>query len=733
MKIIQPLIFASMNILLLLGCGHQPLTVQSQIQKISLPQKSCPELWSLYEERKAPIHTFALIEFLKNCGSSPEVFQQHSGIPLKKFLKDRQYLKDLEELEKTEHATLAPPWVHQYLIDQSLTMSRKLQSPDMTIELLQLKLARTTAKNEKIILYQELIPLLKSTLEKNENTILEEQLFSAEKELFTLAPRLTLLTHHKTSMDIESLKIKPFDLGVDLEKDRNFSKAREYYQKAIGELNPHVDGVRIAEILDRVRQTYKLERNLPQHLVAAESLYDFTRTLYIIDSVPEKTLFQKYSIIYQTILTYVRSLWTLGKNQLAKDLIMKLLEEKVTEDNQTANLKWLLGSIYLEEKNFPSALEEFEHTMDLKITDAKILENVSWNIFWTYYQEKNYVKSVKFANELLKKKNALTSSESFFQKLSFWKVQGEKHLLNNPKLSEKKRFHLEESYKKSLIQIKESDPFSYYGIMSELELDAFLTPLPRSIIPPIESTDDLLLDWLLAFYEESKNFELPIIQQKHIDGKYKTMEEKIFAFKTYGKTFWFEGAFRQLTRLSNKDKFQMIKDYSSVLFPTLYLEEVTVGENQFGTPRALSLSIIRQESTFNPKARSPADAFGLMQLTPETAKTTADQFGITYSQYQNLYDPKTNILLGTALLSDLLNKHQGNLIKVAAAYNAGPEALAKWLNLRYHGNYLEFIENIPYEETRNYVKIVLRNFLTYSRLLQTDMVTFNLETFSLEN
>ena len=132
---------------------------------------------------------------------------------------------------------------------------------------------------------------------------------------------------------------------------------------------------------------------------------------------------------------------------------------------------------------------------------------------------------------------------------------------------------------------------------------------------------------------------------------------------------------------------------------------------------AYPLAISRQESNFNPRARSWADAFGLMQVIPEKASEISQKYHIQYNSIEDLYDPSVSTKIGIALLSELRHKNQGKFIQSTASYNASPNVVSKWEKERFNGNYLEFIESIPYEETRNYIKLVFRNYVTYKRIL----------------
>lgn len=135
---------------------------------------------------------------------------------------------------------------------------------------------------------------------------------------------------------------------------------------------------------------------------------------------------------------------------------------------------------------------------------------------------------------------------------------------------------------------------------------------------------------------------------------------------------------------------------------------------------ALTLAITRQESEFDAKARSSANAQGLMQLLPGTAAHTARKHGLTYG---SLYSPESNMLLGSAYLSELIEGAGGSYVAAIAGYNAGPGNMRKWVNSNGHPGQsldqtLRWIESIPFGETRNYVQRVMENLQIYRAQLQ---------------
>jgi soluble lytic murein transglycosylase len=139
----------------------------------------------------------------------------------------------------------------------------------------------------------------------------------------------------------------------------------------------------------------------------------------------------------------------------------------------------------------------------------------------------------------------------------------------------------------------------------------------------------------------------------------------------------------------------------------------------------------RQESGFDKGAVSRAGAQGMMQLMPGTAKLMARELGVAFSQQRLLTDPHYNITLGRAYLDDLIERFGGSYVMAVAAYNAGPARVAEWkLNMgdpRAQGvDVIDWVESIPFNETRSYVQRVLENLQVYRLRLGDRALAFSL-------
>ena len=154
-----------------------------------------------------------------------------------------------------------------------------------------------------------------------------------------------------------------------------------------------------------------------------------------------------------------------------------------------------------------------------------------------------------------------------------------------------------------------------------------------------------------------------------------------------------------------------------ILFPLNYWDSIRAEAGRRGLDPFLVASIIRQESGFEPTIVSNAGAVGLMQIMPAEASRIALQAGIPGIDRAQLFDPLTNIAVGSAEYSQKLSAMRGNDILAIAAYNAGEEAVGKWLaQTPIDGDPDIFVDSIPYAETRLYVKSVTRNRFEYRRV-----------------
>ncbi len=157
---------------------------------------------------------------------------------------------------------------------------------------------------------------------------------------------------------------------------------------------------------------------------------------------------------------------------------------------------------------------------------------------------------------------------------------------------------------------------------------------------------------------------------------------------------------------------------TALRYPTPFAVEITQAANAAGLEPALVFGLIRQETRFMPQLKSSVGAAGLMQVMPATGRWVAKKIGLDWRNPEMISDPLVNLRLGTSYLKLVLDDLGGSQAMAAAAYNAGPGRPRRWRE----GPQLEtaiWAENIPFNETRDYVKKVLSNAAVYSALLDS--------------
>ena len=161
------------------------------------------------------------------------------------------------------------------------------------------------------------------------------------------------------------------------------------------------------------------------------------------------------------------------------------------------------------------------------------------------------------------------------------------------------------------------------------------------------------------------------------------------------------------------------RPYWEALFPKAYWTDLRKYSELNGLDPYLVASLIRQESEFNAQALSRANAVGLMQLLPKTGKTVAKQVKLRGYSAPQLYTPSVNLALGTRYFKDMVDKYNGQFEYALAAYNAGSDRVGDWLGQGHYRDPQEFVESIPFTETREYVQAILRNASVYRQLYGT--------------
>lgn len=249
---------------------------------------------------------------------------------------------------------------------------------------------------------------------------------------------------------------------------------------------------------------------------------------------------------------------------------------------------------------------------------------------------------------------------------------------------------------------------SFYGFLSADILGHEYTLVDRPVNPPQEMM--VAVANLPGIKRAKELYELKHYNQASREWFYTTRGLDPSALVAAGKLAeqwgWYRKTIQAMIESRRWDDLES-------RFPLAYQDIVNDAAEKTDIDPHLLFAIARQESAFEPSARSPAGAMGLMQLMPATARQTAKRSGIRFKQY-DLLKPDRNITLGSRYLDQLLDEFDGNRILAAAAYNAGPHRVKKWLSHKSEKlPYDIWIETIPFKETRGYVQNVLAFSVIY--------------------
>lgn len=239
----------------------------------------------------------------------------------------------------------------------------------------------------------------------------------------------------------------------------------------------------------------------------------------------------------------------------------------------------------------------------------------------------------------------------------------------------------------------------YYGFLSADQLGLDYQMNDHSIVPSeIEINDILSRPGVLRARELYRlDMAFKARQEWEHEVKHLTPRQLEVAAYIVHKWGWFDRAILALGKAKSYDDLE-------IRFPILHQDLVTRYAEKRGLDRSILYSIIRTESAFMTDARSPTGALGLMQLMPATGRETARRIGARLANTRTLLEPTKNIMIGSAYLKQMFERFGGSFSLAAAAYNAGPHRVQRWLPKSRCVPADIWIDTIPFTETRRYVR-----------------------------
>ena len=682
MMIIKCLLIATIQFFQ--GCASQKPTISLSSQELALikanPQDNSPrsnleQYWiNLYFSGKKYLQEQNLP---KACLQFEKLFLEND-FPLRPIIN----LKMLESCYQNVGdlvafwdlaATNRPSWYQRKYLDLSLSLARKHQLRKYEVIFLRqiaLLQANPAEKLEK----------LEEALAIAQQNNLDDEVKNLQQSIIQIAPRKTSPNYSRNLMAI----------AKDLTNHREFPKARQMFRRIID--NSKFDLKDRLKAFDQLRFTFKLDGQKEEYQRQTQELIKFISGQLIIN--PQDEFLQKGQIRYQIILS--RIYWTQHQTDLAQQQLHAILTNPRLDDPNRGLIYQLLGSIELEKSNYASGISFLQQALSLTILNSTKSWDLKWSIAWAHYSAKNHTEAIKLLEDMIMTLG--NGNPSLKTKAQFWigKIYHEQNNLDKAQ--------------EYLAPLLEEDLFGYYGALAHYLLRKKISP----VNPPMELPQKNLpvFDWLQVLDEEDLAQRYLLSMLKQNQGAEEVIEflPLLSQAKMHHQVIW------TFARLSSEEQKHLLKDYLHLLYPVAYLDMITEQSREKNVPPEYILAIIRQESTFNPYARSPADAFGLMQIIPAQAFSLAAGLNINLKSKYDLYQPQINIQLGAELLRQLIEKSKGQKIFSSAAYNAGEDPVHRWLQQYYQGDPIAFIENISYNETRNYIKMIIRNLINYQRL-----------------
>lgn len=483
----------------------------------------------------------------------------------------------------------------------------------------------------------------------------------------------------------------PAEFGAVIEdffKARAYDDARAWLKKKM--TAPELRPEEIYRLKLAFAQSYKREQKKKANLDALRELFGWAENLRTRNQIPAH-------LFHEALTLYTRGLWTNGDRKGGERVLKKYYPRFAKEE--AAELAWIIARMEEEARDYNASNLWADRAAQQAAKDGPLREKALFLAAWN-----------------LKKMNALDDAITAFEKLAA--LPRRPHELAKYEfwlgwLHEKRKSKKAEDHFR---RTAEADPFGYYGILSTIHRGRKF-PALKLAPAPAESTPalDAMARTLAALGEKE-------LLKKYLGHRIAAWdggtlpEEKYAEARALADVGTHLPLFTLFNALETNERGEFFRAHAEAVFPRKYSALIEKAARDRGLPPELLFSIIRQESTYDPEARSVADAMGLMQVLATAAPELARRAGVKYAEHDDLFKPEVNIPLGSLLMSDVYKRMNGNFLLTAAGYNANPASVAKWISARNKQSFIEFIEEIPYEETRTYMKLVLRNFVFYRRL-----------------
>lgn len=398
------------------------------------------------------------------------------------------------------------------------------------------------------------------------------------------------------------------------------------------------------------------------------------------------------------------------KRYEAAEATFKALAKHDDDNRYIDDAYYRLSKLYLAQNDSEAAARAIADLIKLPEGDMK--ERYLWDEAFAAFENQDYESAVENLDRIIATKSIGTEAQP---QALYWKA----------------RIHEIKSKKKLgggssgiYHQVLKNYPFSFYALLAEARLSDS-APIPAVTKAKAPAPADKEFARALGVVDDlnkRKEHEaardvldyLTYVNRAAAEASPEAVAERWAQSGDYNRAL--ELAAANLDKSLFDINLEKDTPLTRALYPLAYEKIVKEEASTNRLPMPLILGIMREESLFQRTIRSHAGAIGLMQLMPATARMKAKGLGMAFS-LGDLHEPEVNIKLGSSFLRDLMDRFGEQTPLAVMGYNAGPGNVNKWLGSQGSMPLDEFIENIPFTETRGYVKRVLRSAHIYNHLL----------------
>ena len=329
----------------------------------------------------------------------------------------------------------------------------------------------------------------------------------------------------------------------------------------------------------------------------------------------------------------------------------------------------------------------------------------AWNLGWMHYREKEYAKALEVFSD-----RAWAGGRDR-ERFLYWYARAAERAGDKP------------GALFALGELAESPKITYYSTLAKLRLKEKLLPSPPPAVArsgnPFGESPAL---GKFLFLAKAGIYELALGEAELLRPRAKTATQRLHLASLYQRAQDYKTSINLANGVRSPEAL-------GLSFPKGFEERVRFFSRKYSLDEFLVYSVIREESHFDREAVSVSDARGLMQLLPSTALETAPKAGLRNFRTSQLFSPDINLELGCYYLNWLMGLFEGNFAISLAGYNGGPTNARTWREKNGALDIDEFIEEIPFEQSRNYVKKILRSYAAYEAVYGREKDQFSRQSF----